>query len=107
MVSYAVLSAALLSLAGVKVVRWGLHRRRCNSPEEETAEGPQLPAIEAEQQRQRPAIEARVIPAIEAQLRPAIEAQLVDLGQTPSVQEESFQNIMMRVLQNGRANPFL
>jgi len=105
MVSYAVLSAALLSLAGVKVVRWGWHRRRVNSPKEETAEGPQLPAIEAEQQR--PAIEARVLPAIEAQLRPAIEAQLVDLVQTPSVQEESFQNIMMRVLQNGRANPFL
>jgi protein tyrosine phosphatase (PTP) superfamily phosphohydrolase (DUF442 family) len=87
------------------VVRWGWHRCLVNRPKEETAEGPQLPAIEAEQQR--PAIEAQVLPAIEAQLRPAIEAQLVDLVQTPSVQEESFQNIMMRVLQNGRANPFL
>jgi hypothetical protein len=109
MVSYTVVSAALLSIAGIKVVWWGLHYRRnteSSKEEEEPASGPQLPAIEAEM---RPTIEAGLRPAIETELRPAIEAQLLDLvpeRRAPSVLEDPFQNIMMRVLQDGRENPF-
>ena len=86
MVSYTVVSGALLSIAGIKVAWWGLQYRRntdsSKREEEEPAAGPQGPAI---------------------------EAQLLDLvpeRRAPTVLEDPFHNIMMRVLQDGRSNPF-
>jgi hypothetical protein len=110
MVSYTVVSGALLSIAGIKVAWWGLQYRRntdsSKREEEEPAAEPQGPAIEAEL---RPAIEAELRPAIMNEARPAIEAQLLDLvpeRRAPTVLEDPFHNIMMRVLQDGRSNPF-